>query len=208
MGMLVCLTLSQRSLKLSSFLFFLFALFYSAAVISTILSSSSLIHFSAPFILLLSPSSVFFISVILFVQLCLFFNSFSSLLNISCILLVCASVLFPRSWIIFMIITLNSFAGRWPIFTQLLFWGFILFLHLEHTPVLSFCLIFCVCIPTGCRIVVPLASGICPLVGEAGPRGCLGFLVEGTGACLLVDEAGSCLSGGQDHVQWCVLGCL
>ena len=37
---------------------------------------------------------------------------------------------------------------------------------------------------------------------------CVAFLVEGTGACVLVDEAGSCLSGGHDHVWWCVLGCL
>ena len=37
---------------------------------------------------------------------------------------------------------------------------------------------------------------------------CVGFLVEGTGAGVLVDEAGSCLSGGQDPIQWCVLGCL
>ena len=32
--------------------------------------------------------------------------------------------------------------------------------------------------------------------------------MEGTSACVLVDEAGSCLSGVQDHVRWCVLGCL
>ena len=36
--------------------------------------------------------------------------------------------------------------------------------------------------------------------------GCVGFLVEATGACVLVDEAGSCLSGGQDRIQWCVWG--
>ena len=41
-----------------------------------------------------------------------------------------------------------------------------------------------------------------------GSVGCVGFLVEGTSACVLVDEAGSCLSGGQVHVWWCVLGCL
>ena len=35
--------------------------------------------------------------------------------------------------------------------------------------------------------------------------GCVGFLVEGTSACVLVDESGSCLSGGQVHVWWCVL---
>ena len=45
-------------------------------------------------------------------------------------------------------------------------------------------------------------------VGKVGSVGCVGFLVEGTGACILVDEAGSCLSGGQYHGWWCVLGCL
>ena len=38
--------------------------------------------------------------------------------------------------------------------------------------------------------------------------GCVGFLVEGTSACVLVDEAGSCFSGGQVHIWWCVLGFL
>ena len=45
-------------------------------------------------------------------------------------------------------------------------------------------------------------------VGKFGSVGCVGFLVEGTGACVLVDEAVACLSGDQDHVLWCVLGCL
>ena len=44
--------------------------------------------------------------------------------------------------------------------------------------------------------------------GYVGSVGCVGFLVEGTGACVLMVEAGSCLSGGQDHIQWCVLGYL
>ena len=74
--MLVHLTLPQRSLKLSSVLFILFTLFCSSEVISTILSSSSLIHSSASDILLLIPSRVFLISVtVLFVSVCLFFNS-------------------------------------------------------------------------------------------------------------------------------------
>ena len=47
-----------------------------------------------------------------------------------------------------------------------------------------------------------------PPVGKVGSVGCVGFLVEGTGDCVLVDEAGSCLSGGQDRIWWCVLGCL
>ena len=79
--MLVCLMWSQRSLRLSSALFILFTLFCSSEVIFTILSSSSLIRSSASDILLLIPSRVFLISVIvLFVSVCLFFNSSRSLL--------------------------------------------------------------------------------------------------------------------------------
>ena len=42
--MLGCLTLSQRSLRLSSFLLILFSFFLSASLISTILSSTSLTY--------------------------------------------------------------------------------------------------------------------------------------------------------------------
>ena len=45
-------------------------------------------------------------------------------------------------------------------------------------------------------------------MAEVGSVGCVGFLVEGTGACVLVYEAGSCLSGGQNHGWWYVLGCF
>ena len=45
-------------------------------------------------------------------------------------------------------------------------------------------------------------------MAKVGSVACVGFLVEGTSACVLVDEAGSCLSGGQVHVWWCVFGCL
>ena len=45
-------------------------------------------------------------------------------------------------------------------------------------------------------------------MAKIGSVGCVGFLVEGTSACVLVDEAESCLSGGQDHIHWCVLVCL
>ena len=51
-------TLSQRSLRLSSFLLILFS-FFSVSFISTILSSTSLILSSASVILLLVPSRVF-----------------------------------------------------------------------------------------------------------------------------------------------------
>ena len=59
--------LSQRSLKLSSFLFILFSIFCSVALISTIPSSRPFICSSASNILLLIPSSVFIIHLCLFV---------------------------------------------------------------------------------------------------------------------------------------------
>ena len=53
-------------------------------VISTILSSRSLIHSSASVILLLIPSREFLISfIVLFIIVCLLFNSSRSLLNVS-----------------------------------------------------------------------------------------------------------------------------
>ena len=59
MLMLVRLMLSEKSLRLFSFLFILFSIFCSVAVISTILSFRSFIRSSASVILLLIPSSVF-----------------------------------------------------------------------------------------------------------------------------------------------------
>ena len=61
--------LSQRSLRLCSFLFTLFAIFCFAEVISIILSIRSLIYSSVSIILLLFPSSVLFISVCSLVRL-------------------------------------------------------------------------------------------------------------------------------------------
>ena len=74
MWMLVHLMLSQSSLRLSSILFILFFFILSTSVISTSLSSNLFIHSSASYILLLIPSSEFFISVILlFISICFFF---------------------------------------------------------------------------------------------------------------------------------------
>ena len=112
MQMLVCLIVSQRSLRLFSVPFILFTLFCSSEVISTILSSSSLISSSVSDILLLIPSRVFLISVIvLFVSAHLFFNSSRSWLIDSYIF----SIWFSRFLIIFTIIVLNSFSGSLPI---------------------------------------------------------------------------------------------
>ena len=61
-----------------------------------------------------------------------------------------------------------------------------------------------------CRLQVLISCCFLCLspVAKFGSVGCLSFLVEGTGACVLENDAGFCLSGGQEHVQWCVLGCL
>ena len=64
MQILLYLMLTQKSLKLFSFLFILFPSFSSAAVISTTLSSSLLIHSFVSFSLLLSLSSIFFIQLL------------------------------------------------------------------------------------------------------------------------------------------------
>ena len=70
---LVSLMWSKGSLILSSFLFILFSLFCSMVVISTILSYSSLTYSSFSVILLLMPSSVFFMSVMFFIIICSLF---------------------------------------------------------------------------------------------------------------------------------------
>ena len=119
---------SQRSLRLSSALLFLFTLFCSSEFISTTLSSSSLIHTSASDILLLIPSRIFLISVnVLFVSVCLFVNSSRALLVDSCIF----SILFSRCLIIFTAIILNSFSGNFLISASFI-WTSVssLFLHL------------------------------------------------------------------------------
>ena len=76
--MLGCLTLSQRSLKLSSFLLIHFSFFLSDSFISTILYSTSLILYSASVILLLVPSRVFLISLL---HYSLYIDSFLFLLG-------------------------------------------------------------------------------------------------------------------------------
>ena len=178
-------------------------------VISTILSSRSLIHSSASVILLLIPSREFLISFfVLFIIVCLLFSSSKSLLNISCIF----SNLFPRFWIIFTIITLNSFSGRLPISSSFVSSGG--FFSCSFICCMFLCLLIllnllCLGSPFS-RLQVH--SSHCfeylPPVSKVGSVGCVCFLMEETGACVLVDKAGSCLSGGKDRVWWCVLGCL
>ena len=83
-------------------------------------------------------------------------------------------LLFPRFWIIFTIITLNSVLGRLPISSSLnCSLGFYLVpLSGTYSSAFSFCLTFCDCSfhSTGCRVVV-LAFAVSPVVDEAGLRG-------------------------------------
>lgn len=110
---LVCLTWSQSSPRLSSFLFNHFSLFCSASVISTSLTSTLLIPSSASCVLLLAASNEFFISVTVFcLSACLSFKYCISLLSVCCKLSIFASSLFPVSYIIFTIIYLKSFSWR------------------------------------------------------------------------------------------------
>ena len=136
--MLVCLIFFQRSLRLSSVLFILFTLFCSSELISTILSSSSLYRPSTSDILPLIPSRVYLISVIvMFVSVCLFFNSYKSLLIDSCIF----SILFSRFLIIFIII-LDSFSGSLPISSSSIWTCVLLFFSFIYVVFLCLFIIF------------------------------------------------------------------
>ena len=116
------------------------------AVISTILSSSSFIllpHIFCHWFLL-----VYFSSQLLYCS-SLFFKSSRSLLDISCIFLICASIPLLRSWLIFTIITLNSLWGRLPVSTSPnCSSGVSHFVRLSDNS-------------SACRVVV-LASALCP----------------------------------------------
>ena len=152
---------------------------------------------------------MFFISVIvLFISVCFFFKSSSSLLNISCVFSMCASSLFPSLWIILTIIILNHFQVDCLCPLLFLLVGvYLVPFFATYFSIISLCLNFCVCglLSTGCSTVVPLASSVCPLVGVVGPGACAGFLLGRTGACPLGSGAGSFSSGGQCHVNGLVL---
>ena len=169
-------------------------------MLASILSSSSLICSSVSLILLRIPYSVFFTSVIaLFISVCLFFISPSSLLNISYIFSIHTCIIFPRFWIIFTIIILNTSWGRLLISTSLSYSSGVFFLFTWNT--LLCYLILCNFMwlhflfqrlqgcSSSCFWCLP--SWWVSLTWEA----CADFLVEGTGACPLTDGAGSCPSG-------------
>ena len=133
---------------------------------------------------------------------------FRSLLNVSCIF----SILFTRFWIIFTIITLNSFSGRLPISSSFVRSGG--FLPCSFICFVFLCLLILfnlLCLGSPFRRLQARSSHCfwcLPPVGEVGSVTCVGFLVGATGACFLVGGAGSCPSGGLGHVRLYVLLCL
>ena len=171
--------------------------------------SRSLIHSSPSVILLLIPSGEFLISfIVLFITVCLLFSSSRFLLNVSFIFY----ILFPRSWIIFTNITLNSFSGRLRSSSSFVLSGGFLPCSFICCIFLCFLILFnllCLGSPFR-RLQVCSSRCFCclPPQGEVGSVACVGFLVQGSGACVLVGGAGSCSSGGQGCIQWCVLECL
>ena len=145
--------------------------------------------------------------IVLFIIVCLLFSSSMSLLNVSCII----SILFSRFWIIFTIITLNYFSGRLPISSSFVWSGGFLpcyFLCCVFLCLLIFLNSLCLGSPFRRLQVRSSRCFWClPPVAKVDSVGYVGFLVKGTSACVLVDETGSCLSGVQYCIRWCVLGC-
>ena len=136
----------------------------------------------------------------LFIIVCLPFRSSRSFLNVACNL----SILFPRFWIVFTIITLNYFSGRLPISSSCVWSAW--FLPCSFTCCIFLCLLILLnllCLGSSFRRL-QVCSSHCfwclPPVAKVGSMGCVGLLVDETGACVLVNEAGSCLSGGQDRI--------
>ena len=133
---------------------------------------------------------------------CLFFSFPRLLLNTSYIILIHAFILFPRSQI-FTVIILNSFSGRLPISSSLI-WS------CEFLPCSFICNTFlCHLIQynllrlwsPSCRLrgcISPCLYCLVP-VCEGVPGACVGFLV-GSGAQ-------SFSSAVQGHIRWCALRC-
>ena len=208
--MLGCLSLSQRFLRLSSFLliffFFsqlhLFPPFYLPPNLSYLLPQL----FNCWF-----PPECFWSPLLHYSLLIDSFISSTSLLNIYCIfsvlvssLLICNSILFSRIWIIFTIIILNSFAGGLPSYLSFVWFGghfscsftwliFLCFFILLRLLCLGWP--FCMLEVCGSSLFLRFLP-----VGGIGLVACKCFLVREACVSVLVCGAGSLLSG----VQWSV----
>ena len=153
--MLVRSVWPKRRLRLSLFLFILFLdsslwqvfpSFCSPAHLSVLLPKS----FSYQFLL------VYFSLQVCAVHQCLFFSSSRSLLNTSCILLIQASILFLRSWIILSLLWILFQNCLLPLRLSNLV-DFYLAPFVTHVSDVSCCLTWSICglLSTGCRVAAP-----------------------------------------------------
>ena len=121
----------------------------------------------------------------LFIIVCLLFSSPRSLLTVSYIF----SILLPRFWIIFTIITLNSFSGILPISSSFVWTGG--FLPCSFNCCVSLSSHFAYLTVFGVsfhRLQVHSSRCFWCLtpMAKIGSVGCVGFLVEGTSTRVLV----------------------
>ena len=207
--MLGCFTLSQRSLRFSSFLLILFSFLSLLHLFPPFYLLPHIILSSVSVILLMVPSRVFWSHLLHYSFLIDFFNSSRSLLNISCIfsilvsrLFICNSILF---WILYhFIIILNSFSGRFLISSSFVwlgghfscfftFWVFLCLFILFRL----LCLEWPFCILVVCTSF--LLWRFLP-VGGVGRLACQGLLVREAFVGVLVHGVGFFLSG----LQWSV----
>ena len=165
--------------------------------------SSSSCNCSASLTLLLIPTSVFLISVtVLLIVDC--FNFSRSLLNKDLCLPDPCLHLSTRFWVIFSIITLNSFSGRLPISSSFVWsYGFLPFSFICIFLCLSILFILLCLGSPFCRLEGHSCSELwsLPAMGGVGLVPCEGFLFGGTCAHVLMDGAGFHLSGRQCHGQ-------
>ena len=113
----------------------------------------------ASVILLVIPSSVFFFNFIYCAfHHCLFFSFSTSLLNISCIFLIHASILILSYWIIF-IVTIFEVDSLFPLDLFGLVGFYLAPSSVTDICAISLCLNFCVFVllSADCRVIVPLA---------------------------------------------------
>ena len=102
------------------------------------------------------------------------------------------SILFPRFWIIFTIITLNFFSCRLPI---LIFFCLVGFYHallsIACFSIFSYCLVYCVWGLLSAGHISSFLWSLSPIIFGVGPVSSEDFLVWGTCTYVLVDGAGS-----------------
>ena len=198
--MLGCLTLSQRSLRLSSFLSILFLFSFLLHLFPPFYLIPHLLCLLPPLFYCWFPPECFWSHLLHYSLSIDFFISSRSLLNIFCIfwilvssLFICNSILFSRFWIIFTIIIQNHF--QVDSLSPPLWFGLVGFYHAsspaEYFSAFSFCLDCCVwgALSVGWNFVALLLWSLLS-VGGVGLVACQGFLLRKACVGVLVGGAG------------------